>query len=407
MQIYRYAYAIKNIVITADKNYYVADGSVPYLYIHHDYRTRRMPVVRMNIELDINTIAMIYKHKDKAMIKFDIYEHQYDTEDHIVNTTLYMQHIFAIIPSKDQNNYVTSQDTVTEALVDEMKSLQLFETYLIDMTAVNWFNQQVCTIFENASKPASMQALFQMRGIPGNTLIASPPLDNSVVNYTVLPLGDLIGNIESLNTTYGLYDVRPWIYYDLHYLYCVNWLKPNIVLPTANDFGNIVIMMINPNNAERQISGSYTDLQSKAHYLNLTEMPQINDYSNKINATKFSTVASIDQKGNVDKTTLSKEDTALTYIYAQNNMTVDQVVNENMQGHNVQLQMNNISVSCLRPYKTVTFEADTQFLNLGLTGHEYRIAGWSLSITREGYGENANTIHDVRLSLIKPTTENK
>lgn len=407
MQIYRYSYSVKNIVITADKNYQIADGSVSYLYIHHDYRARKMPVIRMNIELDINTIAVIYKHKSNAMIKFDLFEHQYNADDQIINTSLYMQHIFSIIPAKDQNNYVTSQDSVTQNNVDEMKSLQLFDAYLVDMTAVNWFAQQVCTIFEGASKPASLQTLFQMRGIPGNTLIASPPLDNSIVDYTILPLGDLIGNIETLNTIYGLYDVRPWVYYDLQYLYCVNWLKPNITLPTANDFGNIVIMMINPNNAERQINGSYTDLQSKAHYINMTEMPQINDYSNHINATKFSTVTSVDKRGIVDKTTLSKEDTALTYVYAQNNMTVDQVINENMQGHSIQLQMNNIAVSFLKPYKTVTFETDTQFLNLGLNGHEYRIGGWSLSITRDGMGADATNIHDVRISLIKPTVDDK
>ena len=163
--------------------------------------------------------------------------------------------------------------------------------------------------------------------------------------------------------------------------------------------------MINPNSPERQISGSYTDLQTKAHYINVTEPPHINDLSDKINSTKFSTITAIYKNGKVDKTTLSDSDTALTYVYSQNNMTVDQVVNENMQGHIVPIQVNNSAVSFLRPYKTVTFEVDTQFLNLGLHGHEYRIAGWSLSITREGQGLDGNNIHDVRINLLKPTID--
>lgn len=402
MVIYQYQYIIKNVVITASKNYIFREGAVNYLFILHDYLHRKMPVIKMDIELSIPIIADIYENKDTAIIKFDIYEQQIDATGKVVNTTLYMQHMFSIIPAKDQNAYITSQDTKSAKLIDEMKTLQLFEMYLVDMTAVNWFSQQICTIFQDVSKPAALQALFQMRDIPSGILIATPPQDNELIPYVMLPLGDLVGNIDTLNTVYGIYNAYPIIYYDLQYLYCINKYEPNITLPTATDFGTIKFIIANPDTSDQQVPGSYTDMESKTHYINLINEPVIYDYTPKQTSTKFSTITAIDVDGVVSKTTVDDNATKLKYIYQQNSMTVDQLKNEQLNGLNIDVSLNDSAVSFIKPFKTVLFEPDTQYLNLGIDGKEFRITKWSISITREGTGEKSKYIHDVNISMYQP-----
>lgn len=406
MELYQYQYAIKNVTITTDKNYNIFDGAVNYLFIQHDYLKRRMPIIRLTIELDKDVIASIYKNKDTAVIKLEVFEQQLDADSKIINTSLFLKHTFSIIPAKNQNQYITSSDSTTEASMDTMQTLQLFEAYLMDMTAVAWFSKQLDNIFEKAAKPAALQALFQIRDVPNGILIATPPQDNKIINYMILPLGDLIGNIDVLNKTYGIYDSYPIIYYDLQYLYCINRMNPNIVLPSATDFGNITFILKNPTTPEQQISGSCTDVATKTHYINLREEPKINDYTNMITSTKFSTIGSIDVDGKFVKTTLDNDATTLKYVFEQNAMTVDQIVNENMNGPTIVMAVNSIAASMLKPYKNITFDVDTQYTNLGLEGHIYRLNAWNLSITREGTGENAVYIHDVIISITQPKIDN-
>lgn len=406
MQIYQYQYAIKNLVLQTDDTYEIRDGSVVYLYIHHDYMQRRLPMIRISIELETKLIKNIYDNLEKATLKFDLNEQQLNEEGEVINTALYMQHTYTIIPEQDKMNYITSQDTTSESSIDEMRTLQLFETYLIDMDAVKWFTQQICTIFQKASKPAILQALFQMRNIPGGKLIATPPLDNNVIEYATLPLGDLIGNIDTMNKVYGLYDSYPIVYYDMEYLYCVNRFNPNIILPKATDYSNITFILMNPDLPDRQITGSCNDPETKTHYINLRTPPAINDNTARVTSTKFATVTSVDKEGTVNKSTIDDKATALKYVYAQNDMTVDQVVNESMIGHQISLQINNSAVSFLKPYKTITFDVDTQFTELGITGKEYRLIAWTLTINRQGASpDNYKYMHDVSIHIINPKND--
>lgn len=408
MEIYQYKYTIKNVTITAgSKNYDIYDGAVNYLFILHDYYKRKMPVLKMNIELGIDVLGAIYKYRDTAMLKMDVYEQQYDSEGKIVNTTLYIQDSFTIIPAKDQNTYITSQDTTTEQAVDQMRNLQLFECYLINMTVVNWFSQQINTIFTDVSKPAALQALFQMRNIPGGIVIATPPQNNDKISYVTLPLGDLVSNITRLNTVYGLYSTYPIIYYDLHNLYCLNKIEPNITLPNATDFGTIMLILRNANTPDRQVPGSYNDMKNKVHYINLKNEPIIIDPSNKISSTKFATLTSINSSGTVNKRTVDEDATKLAYVYEQNDMTMDQVTNEQLNGHIVTISANGTATSFIKPFKEVLFDPDTQYLNLDLTGHIYRIISWNLSITREGSGVNSNYIHTLNMTLYNPEYKKK
>ena len=406
MNIYTYRYAIKNTVLSLDQQYEVQDGSIVYLFIYHDYTNRRMPIIKATIEMHSDMISLLYKYKDIAEIKFDLYEYQY-ANDEVVNTKLYWQHTFRIVPTKDQTNYVTSQDTTTAENMDEMRTFQLFEMYLIDMTAVKWFTKEISTIFKDVSKPGALQALMQMRDIPSGITIATPPQDNEKIKYMIIPLGDLISNINTVNAAYGLYNSYPIIYYDLQNLYCINRMSPNIILPSATDFGDIVMILKNGVTPDHQICGSCNDLVNKTHYINLNQIPSINDHTTEISSTRFATIASVDSSGNVAKQTLDENATALSYVYAYNSMTMDQAINENMSGPQVAVVVNNCAVSFLKPYKLVSFEADTQYEDLKLNGNSYRIMDWSISITRETVGSDPRYTHEVTIDLIQPTLTKK
>lgn len=402
--IYTYRYNIKNIMLTTDQNYAIRDGSVVYLYILHDYIKRRLPWIKIHLELDTSVIANIYKNQDKAKLKIDLYEYQYSNEQTIVNTSLYLQHTFSLIPARDKNNYITSEDSTTTEVLDPMKNLQLFEAYLVDMDAVNWMNKEICTMFKECSKPAALQALVQMRSVPSGILIMTPPLDNNKIDYVIIPLGDMIGNIQFLNKRYGLYNCDPIIYYDLDYLYCISRVEPDITMPLATDYGNIVMILANPTSPSREIVGSCTDIKSKTHYINLRQSPQVNDYTNKITSTKFATIATVNAKGDVSKASLSETDTALEYVYEENDMTKDQYINDKLTGPSVTVVVNNSAVSFLRPYKNVTFSVGSQLLSLGIHDKSYRLYAWALSITRDGSGgENAEYTHELQIQLGQPT----
>lgn len=401
MKLYEYQYTIKDIVLTLDQNYEIRDGSVVYMSIIHDYTNRKLPIIKLDIELQTDIIEKMYEYRSTTgRIKLTVNENQIDDEGNIVNTVATINKTFSYVTAKDQSDYITSSDSETEHAVDEMRTLQLFECYLIEMDMVNRFNKQISVMFRKASKPDILQALIEMRDIPGKIVVATPPLDYGIVDNALFPYADLIGNINTLNARYGIYNFAPTVYYDLDYLYCLNLLEPNIIMPSATDYNEIVFLMKNVTSAERFIEGSCNDRETKAHYINIRREPTITNYNERATATKFSTVTTIDKDGEVSKTTLDDEVTSMRYVYSQNSMSTDQMINTNLYGRSIEINVNNIATSFIRPYKRVTFDVDTQFENLDLRGKSFRLGGWMLSINREGTGgANAKYIHDVNITV--------
>lgn len=399
MDFYKYQYAVRNVVLSLDQNYFLNDGCVTYLFIQHDYTNRRLPIIRMNIEMEIAMIKKLYANQEKARMKLELYEYQMNDDEKIIGTSLYWQHTFTVIPARDQTTYIASDDITTEKAIDMMNNLQLVELYLIDMDAVKWFTTKTCTILEKCSKGAALHAVMQMRNIPNGIVIATPPVNNQIINRLILPMGDLIGNIDTINKGYGLYSSYPIIYYDLMNLYCIDKVNPNITLPLAKEYGNIIFTMQNMTVPDHQITGSFNDAASRTHFINLTFLPEINDYTHEVGSTKFSTVATINKDGVVNKTTLDENATALSYAYEYSDQTTDQVINETMYGPIVSIRMQNTAVSFLKPHKIVSFQMDTQYQNLKLDGNIFRIQDWSLSITREGAVSQTKYIHDAYVTL--------
>ena len=417
-RIYVYRYIPHNIEVTLDQNYIISDGSISYLYIVHDFEQRRLPIIKMHIDLEAETIEKMYKYKDSGRIKFSIKEQQLDSDENVINTRTYLDYIFTYIPAKDQNDYLTSKDIETDSVADEMSRYQSFECYLIDMDAVNWFTKQISVNFNNASKPAILHALLEMRDIPYGKVIATPPQDYSTVANAVFPYGDLIGNIMLLNHKYGIYNYTPTVYYDLHYLYCINRLNPNIILNQHLDFGEVLFLLYNSTNTLREAEGAYDDVQANTHVINIKQDPVITDSQQKKTSSKFSTVTTIDKRGKITKQTAeinkdtitkvnSSRDTssAMAYAYAYNNLTQDQLMNDNLaKGRTVDLIINNINLTALRPYKRYSFQVDTQFVNMNLNSKTFRLRAWGTVISRDGgRSEKANYIHTTNISLFEQT----
>lgn len=415
-KIYVYRYTPYGVELTLDKNYEIPDGSVSYLYIVHDFEQRRLPIIKMHIELESETIEKMYKYKDTTgKIKMSIKEQQIDSEEKVINSRNYLEYVFTYIPAKDQNEYLTSKDIETESVADEMSKYQSFECYLIDMDAVNWFTKQISVNFHNASKPAILHALLEMRDIPYGKVIATPPQDYSNVKNAVFPYGDLIGNIMLLNHKYGIYNFTPTVYYDLHYLYCINRLNPNIVLQQHNDYGEVLFLLYNSTDPLREAEGAYDDTEAKTHVINIKQDPVITNVQQKKKSSKFSTVTTINKSGRVTKqntgnttntTGNNDSSSAMAYAYAYNNLTQDQLINDNLaKGRTIDLVINNINISAIRPYKRYSFQVDTQFVNMDLNGKTFRIRAWGTVISRDGgRSEKSKYIHTTNISLFEQTS---
>lgn len=409
MQLYTYQYIIRNITFTLDKNYVLSDGSVTYWSITHDYESRKMPVFRIKFEVQKELLSKLYQYASTSgRIKFDIQEYQYNGDNKIVGTKMYMSHVWSYIPETDSSEKLTSTDITTEDISDEMTDPQVFGCYLIDTDAVNWFNKQLSMNFRNASRPAILHALLESRDVPSNSVIATPPSDYSILTNAVFPYGDLIGNISYMNSRYGIYDSEPLVYYDGSYLYCLNRLDPNIKVRQVNNYNDVIFLLYNPTSANRESEGSCDDNVNKAHYMNLSNDPIITNYNQRKEDIKFDTVTTVSGDGSVVKRNLTQNvtnaSTAMVYTYAYNDLTGEQIINDNLaKGRTATVSVNNASISALVPYKRFGFFTDTQYTNLDLQGKTFRLKGWTLTVSREGAGSQAGYLHNVMISLFEQT----
>ena len=80
-------------------------------------------------------------------------------------------------------------------------------------------------------------------------------------------------------------------------------------------------------------------------------------------------------------------------------------MNDNLaKGRTVDLIINNINLTALRPYKRYSFQVDTQFVNMNLNSKTFRLRAWGTVISRDGgRSEKANYIHTTNISLFEQT----
>lgn len=400
MEIYQYRYIPKNVEIMMDQLYKFRDGSITYLNFVHDFRKRRLPVIQCGIEMTTDLIRLMYDYKDKVTVKIDVYEQQLSgINGSVLGTTLFMQHTFSVIPMRDVNVYITATDQETEKLTDPMKKLQNFEMYLIDMDVVQWFTQQVSVTYHKITHAEALNAVFLERDIPQNIIVATPPVNVEEIDVVTFPLQDLVHNIYHLNHTYGLYDCIPFVYHDLTYLYCLSKRKPDIVMDDATEYGNVAFILLDPSDPAHEVTGSCDDAANKTHWINLNQPPKIYDESVWDSNAKFSTVTTVNAKGEINKDTLDKDATALSYLYAITDLTESQMLNEYITGHLLTVEALNSSVRFIKPYKDYMFATGESYMNLELAGKIYRLLGWVLGIHREGTN---NYLSEVTMTLYNP-----
>ena len=401
-QYYRYHYIPSEMVLSLDVPYTFRANTVTYMNLIFDYVSNRLPVIQVGIECNNYIIAQIYKHKDIAKMTIVVDEQKQDSEGNVLGTAPFIKETLTIIPALDQTAYITDTDLDLDERTDYAKMLQRFEFYLVDMDWVNLFNAKRNFSVKDTTFPAIFQSLFVSRNIPANKIIASPPVQlDTKLPKVVLPLNTLIGNIKTLNTKYGLYDCDPIIFWDMKYLYCLNKREPNTQMEdTATDFGTVTFTLYNPDDEHHLIRGSYDDPDTSTHYINLESPPHIRDDTYQDSHTKTSTIITVDKDGTVDNdTTIDENATKATYIYAENELTKKQVLNEMITGPTVDVVAKDSSVKFLRPYKDYNFQVGSTYENLNLTKRTFRLLQYSLGIRRDG---SAEYINDVGMVLYCP-----
>lgn len=385
MDMHIHRFKITNIEMTLDVNYKFDDNAAIYLNITHDYLNRRFPIVQFALRMNTGMISKLYEYRDSAILKFDVYQKEYDEDDKVLNTVLYLKHSFKIIPMKDVSEYITSTVSSAQKNSNVMMQPQGVEMYLIDMDIIKVFTQEISTIFKNSSKPAALHALYALRGVQSKNVIATPPNNIGKINYMCLQLGDLVNNINQLNKSYGLYTSYPIIYHDLNYYYCIDRITPNIILKNRVDYNTITLLLKDRTSQYATVTGSYNDIQSKTHYVAMVGAPIVNDYSPEIGSAQFATVAGVDSSGNVSKKTIDRDATKIDYVYKQNDLTLDQEINEKYRtSTEIKLTVANCAASIIRPYKLFTFITDTQYKSLNLDGNKFRISKTSINIQKDG-----------------------
>lgn len=398
LEMYRYVYKPTEVVLDINgTEYNFEDGSITYINMIHQFTFRHLPVIKCGLQAEIKIIRQIYDHLDDAKFSFCIKEEKRGEDEIILDVTEWLRHTFSIIPVHERTTYITS-DTIydqskskeangaedREGEVETLRTFQEFHMYLIDLDAVNKFDQEYSDHLTDVSRAGAIQRCFMERDIPKGKIYGTPPLQTDILPNVNIPLGDLTENISELNNKYGLYDSLPIIYYDFDWYYCLNKRDPNIVDPDSSEYGTVTFILLNPEKAEREITGSNDHAETRTHWVNIQRPPaNINDNVRDVNA-KMSTLTTVNKSGKIDKQTVDENATRMRYIYAMNDLTIDQVMNETMHGPALAIQMQNVSAKFFRPYKDYTIEADTSYEDMDLNGHIYRLLTFMVDIQRIG-----------------------
>lgn len=421
LKFYRYHYIPKEVILTLDKNYVFRDGTVTYINLIFDFVNNRFPIIQGGIECDNVTIANIYAHQDIAKMRLVIDEQCITNDSEVVSTVNYLRKTFTLIPARDKTTYITEDDLDTPVRTDNMKLLQHFEFYLIDMESVEWFDAERNFSMKDTTYPAAFQSVFMARNIPGNIIVASPPVLDKELKRVVLPLDTLIGNLKYLNGKYGLYESFMTIFYDWKYLYCISRRDPNTQMEdTETDYGTVSFILWNMDDPHHKIRGSCNDRSTSTHFINLEGPPEITDMSMQDAYTKTAAIALVDKDGNVkffssqtgeeiDMENYDKGSTRLTYIHCENELSEKQVLNELITGPIVDLSVSDISIMFLKPYKDFNFQLDSTYQQLGIAGTSdnpktFRLLRFTHCIHRNGSVDYRN---ETTMTLYCPQRDKK
>ena len=400
-EILRHRYAITEFTMTMGTEHEIDPAHIGSIQFEYDYLRRRLPIIKVSISLTDEQVRSMYENKDTAKVSIEILDNALDDTDNIISSVPLIHDTYDIIPATGSDDY--TGEKYTDSL-EEDPNFTVMSIYLIKNERIQWLDKKIATIFKNTDKAAAIQSLFSMRDIPAKTCVITPPVTNDVIDSLVLPLGDLVENIDTLNTQYGLWSSTTIIFDDYTYLYCIDRNNPNVILSRSTDFDTIMFKVPSDENAMLVAYGSGDDAVNRCHYVNLAISPSIEDNTNTTTKMEFGTITSIDSDGKVKKYTVDENSPKMKFVRATSDITINQFVNNKLANPvNVTITATDISVGIFRPYKNYRFDVEeVNTMYDTLANRVFRLSFCNITLTKkQNYFES---LVNVQLSVVDDTT---
>lgn len=399
-EILRHRYSFTSFTMTAGTEYNIDPAHIGAIQFEYDYLRRRLPIIKVTISLTDEQVRNMFDNEDTAKVSIEIIDNALDDAGNIISSTPFVHDTFDIIPATGSDDY--TGETYTDALSED-PNFTVMCLYLVKNERIQWLDKKIATIFKNTDKAAAIQSLFSMRDIPPKTCVISPPVSNDIIDNLVLPLGDLVENLDMLNMQYGLWSSTTIIFDDYTYLYCIDRNNPNVILSRATDFDTIMFKVPKSDNAMLVAYGSGNDSVNRCHYVNLAIGPSIENNTNTTTKMEFGTITSIDSEGKVKKYTVDENSPKMKFVRATSDITIDQFVNNKLANPiNVTVTATDISIGIFRPYKNYRFDIEEiNTMHDALANKVFRVSFCTISLTKkQDYFESMVTM---RLSVVDNT----
>ena len=399
-EILRHRYSFTSFTMTAGTEYDIDPAHIGAIQFEYDYLRRRLPIIKVAISLTDEQVRSMFDNEDTAKVSIEIIDNALDDAGNIISSTPFVHDTFDIIPATGSDDY--TGETYTDALSED-PNFTVMCLYLVKNERIQWLDKKIATIFKNTDKAAAIQSLFSMRDIPPKTCVISPPVSNDIIDNLVLPLGDLVENLDMLNMQYGLWSSTTIIFDDYTYLYCIDRNNPNVILSRATDFDTIMFKVPKSDNAMLVAYGSGNDSVNRCHYVNLAIGPSIENNTNTTTKMEFGTITSIDSDGKVKKYTVDENSPKMKFVRATSDITIDQFVNNKLANPiNVTVTATDISIGIFRPYKNYRFDIEEiNTMHDALANKVFRASFCTMSLTKkQDYFESMVTM---RLSVVDNT----
>ena len=400
-EILRHRYSFTSFTMTAGTEYDIDPAHIGAIQFEYDYLRRRLPIIKVAISLTDEQVRSMFDNEDTAKVSIEIIDNALDDAGNIISSTPFIHDTFDIIPATGSDDY--TGETYTDSLSED-PNFTVMCLYLVKNERIQWLDKKIATIFKNTDKAAAIQSLFSMRDIPPKTCVISPPVSNDIIDNLVLPLGDLVENLDMLNMQYGLWSSTTIIFDDYTYLYCIDRNNPNVILSRATDFDTIMFKVPKSDNAMLVAYGSGNDSVNRCHYVNLAVGPSIENNTSTTTKMEFGTITSIDSDGKVKKYTVDENSPKMKFVRATSDITIDQFVNNKLANPiNVTVTATDISIGIFRPYKNYRFDIEEiNTMHDALANKVFRASFCTMSLTKkQDYFESMVTM---RLSVVDNTT---
>lgn len=399
-EILRHRYSFTSFTMTAGTEYDIDPAHIGAIQFEYDYLRRRLPIIKVAISLTDEQVRSMFDNEDTAKVSIEIIDNALDDAGNIISSTPFIHDTFDIIPATGSDDY--TGEIYTDSLSED-PNFTVMCLYLVKNERIQWLDKKIATIFKNTDKAAAIQSLFSMRDIPPKTCVISPPVSNDIIDNLVLPLGDLVENLDMLNMQYGLWSSTTIIFDDYTYLYCIDRNNPNVILSRATDFDTIMFKVPKSDNAMLVAYGSGNDSVNRCHYVNLAVGPSIENNTNTTTKMEFGTITSIDSEGKVKKYTVDENSPKMKFVRATSDITIDQFVNNKLANPiNVTVTATDISIGIFRPYKNYRFDIEEiNTMHDALANKVFRASFCTMSLTKkQDYFESMVTM---RLSVVDNT----